>query len=100
MHAKVLSNRLKSWMDIENCQAGGIEGRGCIDHILALRLVFDYAINDKVKSFMLFVDFSKAYDMVPRGTSFQILKMLGCGKRFLSALIAVYGKTVNIFNSE
>ena len=46
------------------------------------------------------MDSSKAYDKVPRRTLFQILKKLGCGKRFLSALIAIYRKTVNILNSE
>ena len=50
--------------------------------------------------FVLFIDFSKAYDKVPRKTLFEILKKLGCGKRFLCALIAIYRDTVNILNSQ
>ena len=100
VYAKILGNRLKQWMDIDSCQAGGQEERGCGEHILALRLIFDYAISEKVKLFVLFIDFSKAYDKVPRKTLFEILKKLGCGKRFLSALVAIYKNTVNILNTE
>ena len=65
-----------------------------------LRLIIDYAKSEKKKLFILFVDFSKAYDRVPRKTLFDILKRLGCGKRFLRALIAIYKDTINILNSE
>ena len=99
LYAKILGNRLKQWMDVYKCQAGGQEERGCIEHILALRLIIDYAIKEKVKLFVLFVDFSKAYDKVPRNTLFGILKNLGCGRRFLRAVISIYRNTVNILNS-
>ena len=100
LYAKILGNRLKQWMDVDNSQAGGQEKRGCIEHILALRLMFDYAIKENVKLFVLFIDFSKAYDKVPRSILFDILKKLGCGKRFLCALMSIYRNTVNILNSE
>ena len=100
LYAKILGNRLKQWIDVDNCQAGGTEKRGCTEHILALRLIIDYAVKEKVKLFILFVDFSKAYDKVPRRTLFNLLKRLGCGKRFLRALIAIYKNTINILNSE
>ena len=100
VYAKVMSNRLKLWMVIDKCQAGGQESRGCVEHITALRMIFDYAKCEKKKLYVLFVDFSKAYDRVPRNTLFSILKNLGCGKRFLKALMAIYRNTVNILNSE
>ena len=31
---------------------------------------------------------------------FNILKKLGCGKRFLKALMAIYKRTINVLNSE
>ncbi len=43
---------------------------------------------------------AKHYDNVPRKTLFNILKSLGCGKRFLSALMSIYKNTINILNSE
>ena len=87
-------------MQVEKCQAGGQEGRSCGEHILALRLIIDYAVKERHKLFVLFVDFSKAYDKVPRRILFEILRRLGCGRRFLQALMAIYKKTVNILNSE
>ena len=58
-------------------------------HILALRLVKDYAKNE-----------NKVYNRVPRKTLFAILKKLGCGQRFLRAIMAIYKNTVHVLNSE
>ena len=55
---------------------------------------------EKKKLFILFVDFSKACDRVPRKMLFEVLKKLGCGRKFLKALIAIYKSTINILNSE
>ena len=100
LYAKILSSRLRLWMCIEKCQASGQDKRGCVEHIAALRLIIDYAKTEKKKLYILFVNFSKAYDRVPRKILFDILKKLGCGKRFLRALIAIYKDTINILNSE
>ena len=87
-------------MIVDKSQAGAQEERSCTEHILALRLIIDYAKSHKRKLYIIFVDFSKAYDNVPRKTLFTILKNLGCGKRFLCALMAIYKHTINILNSE
>ena len=87
-------------MDIDMSQAGAQEKRSRTEHILALRLLIDYAKKEKKKLFIVFVDFSKAYDKVPRKVLFEILKKLGCGQRFLRALMAIYKYTLNILNSE
>ena len=78
LYGKILGNRLKLWMHIENCQSGGQEKRGCIEHVLGLRLIIDYAKKERKKLFIVFVDFSKAYDRVPRRLLFKILKDLAC----------------------
>ena len=63
-------------------------------------MIIDNAKKEKNKLFILFVDFSKAYDRVPRKMLFEVLKKLGCGRKFLKALIAIYKSTINILNSE
>jgi hypothetical protein len=100
LYGKIMCNRLIIWMNIDKSQAGGHMNRSITELILALRLLVDYAKSKKVKLFILFVDFSKAYDKVPRKTLFTILKKLGCGQRFLKALMAIYKRTINILNSE
>ena len=87
-------------MHVDKCHAGAQENRSCEEHIVALRLIIDFAKNRKEKLFIIFVDFSKAYDRVPRKILFDILKNLGCGKIFLRALMAIYKDTINILNSE
>ena len=48
---------------------------------------------------MTFVDFSKAYDLVPRNMLFVVLKRLGCGAVMLSVLISMYSVTQSIIGT-
>ena len=95
----VLNNRLVSWYRACREQAGAQSERGCIEHIVTLRLLFNLFIRKRMKLFVVFVDFSKAYDLVPRNRLFDILIDLGCGVTMLSALIAMYSNTTNILGS-
>ena len=62
-------------------QAGAHRGRRCIEHVVTLRLLTDTARRKKVKLFVIFVDFSKAYDLVPKEKLFFCVKdyrLWGC----------------------
>ena len=48
---------------------------------------------------MTFVDFSKAYDLVPRHILFSVLKHLGCGAAMLSVIVAMYSVTQSIIGT-
>ena len=95
----VLNNRLVAWYKACREQAGAQSKRGCVEHIVTLRLLFNIFLQKKVKLFVLFVDFSKAYDLVPRSRLFDILIELGCGATMLGALISMYTNTSNILGS-
>ena len=95
----VLNNRLTTWYIPCREQAGAQSKRGCIEHIVALRLLFDTFVRKRMKLFVVFVDFQKAYDLVPRSRLFDILIELGCGVTMLTALIAMYSSTTNILGS-
>ena len=82
----VLSNRLMRWFTPDKEQAGALPGRSCIDHIVTLRLLINYAMLKKEKLYIVYVDFSKAYDRIPRDKLLQSLVSLGCGSRMLAAL--------------
>ena len=88
-----------SWYTVCREQAGAQFKRGCVEHIVTLRLLFNLFLRKKEKLFVVFVDFSKAYDLVPRSRMFDILIELGCGVTMLSALISMYSNTTNILGS-
>ena len=94
-----LNNRLMEWYVPCREQAGAQPKRGCIEHIVTLRLLFDVFVRRKQKLFVVFVDFQKAYDLVPRRRLFDILINLGCGVTMIGALIAMYTNTTNILGS-
>ena len=95
----ILNNRLMLWHKPCREQAGAQPKRGCTEHLITLRLIIDYARHRKLKLFITYVDFSKAYDRVPRGKMFQVLKALGCGAIMLAALMALYTTTFSILGS-
>ena len=93
LHDMVLYSRLKRWFNPHREQAGSQEKRSRLEHITALRLLCDMARRKKLKLFITFVDFSQAYDRVPRHVLFRVLQRLGCGAVMLSALVAIYTLT-------
>lgn len=95
----LIMKRLSIWCSIDKCQAGAQKGRGCVEQILSLRLLIDLAKSKKEKLYVLFVDYSKAYDKVPRLKLLEYLKSLGCGKRMLLAIQGMYKCTRNILKS-
>ena len=95
----ILNSRLLEWYTPQREQAGGQSGRSCIEHILTLRLWIDYSKRNRKKLFIAFIDFSKAYDRVPRGKLFVLLMSLGCGSVMLCALMSMYTLTTCILGS-
>ena len=96
LYDMVLCSKLNQWFCPYREQAGAQSKRGCTEHIVSLQLLTDIARQQKMKLFVVFVDFSKAYDMVPRDKLFIILKRLGCGMRMLAALEAMYRVTESV----
>ena len=54
----VLNSRLNSWFVPYREQAGRQKGRGCIEHIVILRLLMDMARKKRLKLLVTFVDFA------------------------------------------
>ena len=86
----VLYRRLSLWFTPSREQAGAQRGRGCTEHIISLRLIMDYCVTKKCKLYVVYIDFSKAYNRIPRDRIMKTLKRLGCGAVMLSALISMY----------
>ena len=87
------------WYTPEGEQAGAQKDRDCLEHMLTIRLLSDYAKKSKQKLFLLFIDFEKAYDKVSRHKLLQELKLLGCDQVFLRCLYALYSDIKFVFKS-
>ena len=99
LYDTMILNRLQLWWNIDKCQAGAQKKRGCVEQITTLRLLCDYAAYKKRKLYVLFVDFSKAYDRVHRGKLVESLKHSGCGKMMIKAIKAMYTCSRNVLKS-
>ena len=86
----VLCECLNQWLKPYMVQAGAQKKRGYMEHVVTLRLITNTARLNRTKLFIVFVDFSKAYDIVPRHKLFMLMKGLGCGAVMLAAVMAMY----------
>ena len=92
-------SRLQEWFIPHREQAGAQPKRGCLEHIVTLRMLVDTAKRKKKKLFIMFVDFSQAYDRVSRKKLFSLMKNMGCGMVMLGALVAMYKSTQSIIGT-
>ena len=99
IYDSILNKRCNLWYKPRPEQTGAQAGKGCMEQILSLRLLIAYAKSRKLKLWILFVDFTQAYDRVPRDKLLQELKLAGCGKRFVIAIRAMYKCTKFILKS-
>lgn len=95
----IVTNRLQNWFTPNREQAGNQTGRGCLEHILTLRLLLDYALCKRKKLFVTFIDFSKAYDRASRSAILETLIKLGVGSYMLSALVSMNQVTYAILGT-
>ena len=89
----VINNRLMAWFTPYREQAGAQPGRSCIEHILSLRLLISYCKRRSLKLFIVFVDFSKAYDRIKRNMLIKSLIQIGCSLVMLLAIFEMYKVT-------
>ena len=95
----LILNRLLLWFNIDKCQAGAQKGRSCLEQIFTLRMLSDFAVYKKQKLYVLFIDYSKAYDRVSRRKLIEVLKSRGCGRIMLNAIQAIYRCTKNVLKT-
>ena len=86
LFARVINDRLQLVVEkvASDSQCGFQAGRGCVDLICVCQLM-EKAIKHNTKVFLLFVDFCKAYDSVPRQALWCALRKY----RILENLIAL-----------
>ncbi|KAK2152616.1 hypothetical protein NP493_2436g00002 [Ridgeia piscesae] len=91
--ARILLNRL-----VPETQCGFRGNRSTVDMIFCLRQLQDKCIEQDRPLYMVFVDFSKAFDTVWRGTGlWQLLRKYRCPEKFTSMIEALHtGMMANV----
>lgn len=95
---KVLDARLRSWAErmgsLSDFQGGFRAGRGCSDQIFVLHEIVAKRKEEKLQTFLAFLDVSKAYDRVWRPGLWHKLRNLGVGAKVLTMLQAMFGRVI------
>ena len=90
VYNRILLDRLRMKLDVKlrYNQNGFRQGRGTVEHILALRRIVE-GIDVKGGSAVLtFIDFKKAFDCENRGRMMKILKAYGASDEVIKQILA------------
>ena len=95
LYASILNTRLSAWCETNKLrvrgQAGFRKGHRTVDQVFVLRTLIEECRLSRAPLFVCFVDFTKAYDTVPRHLLWHKLQHnLGIHGWFLHALQALY----------
>jgi hypothetical protein len=84
--AKIILNRLKEITEeiLPESQCGFRAGRSTCDMIFTLRQLQEKAIEQHQPLYVVFVDFSKAFDTVDRDTLWKVLDVYGCPEKLIN----------------
>jgi hypothetical protein len=92
----ILEKRLSEWVEQHGLRAKGQAGFRkdycTTDQLFILRTLKEQSKAKKKPLYCYFVDFEKAFDIVPHEVLWQVLASLGVEGRFLQCLQAMYAK--------
>lgn len=92
MFALIFAKRLKPGLNeiIDEEQSGFVPGRNITNNIWLILDMIDY--NDYIldDSFILFIDFYKAFDTISHLFMIKVIQFLGFGERFLKMVRTLY----------
>ena len=94
LYAMVLEARASSWAEHRNCRARGQAGFRkdfrTVDQVYIIQTLVQQAKQAKRKLYCCFVDFKKAFDLVPRQTLWDVLEQRGMKGKILTSLQTMY----------
>lgn len=94
LYAMVLEARATAWAEQVKCRAKGQAGfrkdYRTVDQIFIIQTALHQAKKSKRKLYTCFVDFKKAFDLVPRHTLWDVLEQRGMAGKVLTSLKTTY----------
>jgi hypothetical protein len=90
----ILQTRLDDELDKSNflseCQGGFRPKEQCMSHVVSLYEILVRRKIENMQTYVLFVDFRKAFDMIPHAALFKKLHSAGVRKKFLRFIKLLY----------
>uniref|UniRef100_A0AAV2JL93 ribonuclease H n=1 Tax=Knipowitschia caucasica TaxID=637954 RepID=A0AAV2JL93_KNICA len=95
VYSKVLERRLRPMVEsrIQEEQCGFRPGRGTLDQLYTLHRILEGSWEFAQPVHMCFVDLEKAFDCVPRGVLWGVLREYGVGGPLLRAIRSLYDRS-------
>ena len=87
---RVLDQRLRAMVEVDEMQYGFQKGRGTIDAIFVVKQLQEKHLEKQRDLFFAFVDLEKAYDRVPREVVYWCLRRRGVPERIVRMVQATY----------
>jgi Reverse transcriptase (RNA-dependent DNA polymerase) len=92
--ATTIERRISSWAEMNGIRARGQAGfrkkHGAQDHLLTLRVLMEKSKQKGEHLYACFVDFSKAFDSIPREKLWDRLREIGIQGRLLDTIQSMY----------
>ena len=86
--ARIMLNRITKHIldDVSESQCGFRMQRGTVDMVFAIRQLQEKCVEQHLDLHLLFIDLTKAFDIVNRAALWAILSKLGCPPRFVQII--------------
>ena len=95
IYAKIVNNRLNtiahSLLLEEQC--GFRKGRSCTDNIFSLKKILEKRREFNLKTYIAFIDYVKAFDMIDREQLWSIMQKNGYPKHLIQIIQGMYIRT-------
>lgn len=102
LYAKIINNRLKIISNtlLEEEQAGFRKGRSCSDNVFIIKRLIEKRREFNLSSYLLFVDFEKAFDRVNRTKLWAIMKERGYPHHLIKSIQSLYEETKIVIKAD
>ena len=97
IYERVVSNRLKGIVKMNDNQCGFVEGRSTFDAIQCIRITMEKHRDAKTDLHLVFIDLEKAFDRVPRDLIWVALKAFNVPEAYVRMIQDIYnGATTKV----
>lgn len=93
LYSKIIKQRIESQVEDVEEQNGFRAGRSCSDNIFCLKQLIEKRSERNLETHLIFIDLQKAYDSIPLGRLWPVLRQSGVKDLYVQAVKELYTDT-------